>query len=90
MPDWHRVFSALVAIWLVSIQNIFVEVEKFSSIQKQQSYSLDVVSSEETCIYSRYGYWRTVLIASQALIFLIDTKEICYFVNNKKKQTVFS
>ena len=36
-------------IWDVSIQKKFVEVEKFSFIQKQQSYSLGVISSELTC-----------------------------------------
>ena len=44
-----RLAKGFRAIWIVSIQNIFVEVEKFSFIQKQQSYSLDVISSEETC-----------------------------------------
>ena len=33
----------------MSIQKKFVEVEKFSFIQKQQSYSLGVISSELTC-----------------------------------------
>ena len=56
VPDWQRVFSALVAIWIVPIQNIFVEVEKFSVVQKQQSYSLDVIStSEETCTFKMLG-----------------------------------
>ena len=34
VPDCHKVFSALVVTWQVPIQKIFVEVEKFSFIQK--------------------------------------------------------
>ena len=54
VPDSYRVFRALVVIWQVPIQKIFVEVEKFSFIQKIQSYSPDVIFSEETCILDSY------------------------------------
>ena len=48
VPDSYRVFCALVVIWQVPIQKIFLKVEKISLIQKFQSYSLDVIFSEET------------------------------------------
>ena len=51
VPEWCKIFKSNEALWGVPIQKMFTEVENFGFIQKQQSYSLDVIFSELTCNY---------------------------------------